>query len=71
MALAVSFVSEEKNTYVVAFDGQPKIDDVVDAIKDKMRQEGVMSIMEWCVGFNYSLDKDYGKNLLNAINQID
>ena len=71
MALAVAIVSEDKNTYVVAFDGQPQISDVVDAIKDKMRQEGIMRITEWSVGFNYPLGEDYGKDLLKAINKID
>jgi hypothetical protein len=71
MALAISFISEDKNTFVVAFDNKPQINEVVDAIKDKMSQEGVMSIVDWHVGLNYAVSEDFGKELINAINQID
>jgi hypothetical protein len=71
MALAISFVSEQKNTFVVTFDGKPQINDIVDAIQDKMTQEGVMSIIDWHIGLNYALSEDFGKELINAINKID
>jgi len=71
MALAISFFSEDKNTFVVAFDNKPQINEVVDAIKDKMSQEGVMSIIDWHVGINYAVSDDFSKELTKAINQID
>lgn len=71
MALAISFVSEQKNTFVVTFDGKPQINDIVDAIQDKMTQEGVMSIIDWHIGLNYALSEDFDKELINAINKID
>jgi|GEM_PF-4082444 len=71
MALAISFVSEEKNTFVVAFDGKPQISEVVETIKDKMNEEGVMSITDWHIGVNITLDHEYVKELTKAISRID
>ena len=70
MALAISFISEQKNTFVVTFDGKPQINDIVDAIQDKMTKEGVMSIIDWHIGFNYVLSEDFGKELAERINKI-
>jgi hypothetical protein len=71
MALAISFVSEDKNTFVVAFDGKPQISEVVETIKDKMNEEGVMSITDWHIGVNIALDHEYVRELTKAISRID
>lgn len=71
MALAISFISEDTNLYVVAFDGKPKINDIVQEIKDRMREEAVMFIREWEVGANFELDHYDMHELQKAINSID
>jgi hypothetical protein len=71
MALAISIVSEEKNIYVIPFDGKPQINDIVDAIKEKISQEGIMSITDWYWGFNYNITPEFAKELTKAINEID
>jgi hypothetical protein len=70
MALAISIISEEQNTYVIAFDGKPSIDEIVDGIKDKMFDEVIMSIIEWHIGFNYELGESFATELSKRINQI-
>jgi hypothetical protein len=71
MALAISFISEDTNLYVVAFDGKPKINDIVQEIEDKMRDEAIMSIREWEVGANFELDHYDMNELRKAIDSID
>ena len=70
MALAISFISEDKKTFVVAFDGKPSVGKVVEAIEHKMNENGVMSIVDWHIGFNVELDHEYGKELAERINKI-
>jgi len=71
MALAISIISEEKNIYIIAFDNRPQINDIVDAIKEKISQEGIMSIADWHFGVNYPITNEFLKELTKAINEID
>ena len=71
MALAISIVSEEQNTYVVAFDGKPSISEIVEGVKDKITKEGIMFIRDWEIGSNFELNYYDATELRKAIDSID